>query len=334
MSHLPSMSENGNPANHDATKSVILRFLQGYIALHGTNIPRYSTYVFIPRNYPSTYSRPRKMFESTVEIQLIASYVRTAALMLTLYEYCLTLSLERELIWRRKMSVVSVLFLINRYALILQSFFNVVNSSIWMHHKSGFEEKTCTVISWLALTFQYLLYLVMSAFSVIRAYAIWDGDKRAFVLLPVIGLVMIGCSISKIIEKPFLLPIDSCLLYTTVSQTPVKSSGAANILSSIAASCSVLFEIVAVVVTWMKTVPTLRLLRSTNTEFFPTLVYIMYRDGTLSFIAILLLGIFAILSYVSPIGLNNYLEIYHRSTRRPRTNNFRRRGVKLFNAYR
>ncbi|KAI0083624.1 hypothetical protein BDY19DRAFT_976549 [Irpex rosettiformis] len=89
---------------------------------------------------------------------------------------------------------------------------------------------------------------------------------------------------------------ECCLLYTTVSQTPVKSSGPANsLLDSVAASCTILLEIIVIAITWMKTVPTLRLLRSTNTDFFPALVYIMYRD------AILLLGIFAILSYVSPV---------------------------------
>ncbi|KAI0083625.1 hypothetical protein BDY19DRAFT_619996 [Irpex rosettiformis] len=66
----------------------------------------------------------------------------------------------------------------------------------------------------------------------------------------------------------------------------------------VAISCGIPLEIVVITLTWIKTIPTIRLLRHTDPNFFPTLVYVIYRDGTLSFITILVLSVIALLSYV------------------------------------
>ncbi|KAI0083621.1 hypothetical protein BDY19DRAFT_900034, partial [Irpex rosettiformis] len=176
---------------------------------------------------------------------------------LTLYEYCLTLSQERELIWRRRISVVSVLFLVNRYAIILQGIFNVIKASIWIyHHDKDLEEKVTENLVYLPTsgedtnifqTFHILTFII--AFSAIRAYAIWDRDKRIFLVSLVLCLVYVGCTIVR---------------------------------NRIANSCNIMFEIIVIALTWIKTIPTLRLSRGTNASFFPTLVYVMYRDGEIS----------------------------------------------------
>ncbi|KAI0083626.1 hypothetical protein BDY19DRAFT_620149 [Irpex rosettiformis] len=158
--------------------------------------------------------------------------------MLTLYEYCLTFSQERELIWRRKISVVSILFLINRYALILQGIFNTIKLSIWIEYYTDSEgwvdglPQACAVVSWFGVACEYLISLAFSVFSAVRTYAIWEHDKRILAILLVLGSMYGGCSIYGMTKLTSPLPTHGCLLYANISRSLTRPSGAADVLLS------------------------------------------------------------------------------------------------------
>ncbi|KAI0083245.1 hypothetical protein BDY19DRAFT_998718 [Irpex rosettiformis] len=66
-----------------------------------------------------------------LEVQRMADYFRSAALALSIYEYCVTLSEEQRLIWQRKASLASLLFLVNRYGILFENALMVVSMVLW-----------------------------------------------------------------------------------------------------------------------------------------------------------------------------------------------------------
>ncbi|QRW24597.1 hypothetical protein RhiXN_11509 [Rhizoctonia solani] len=63
---------------------------------------------------------------------VISQYVTVSGLALLLYDHCLTLAAEVELVWPAKMSPVKCAFLINRYVCpLVLSFICAVNSGHW-----------------------------------------------------------------------------------------------------------------------------------------------------------------------------------------------------------
>lgn len=51
--------------------------------------------------------------------------------MLTFYEYVLTISSEIQCIWRRRFSLVTVLFILNRYTLLIRQILMIIHILPW-----------------------------------------------------------------------------------------------------------------------------------------------------------------------------------------------------------
>ncbi|KAI0083616.1 hypothetical protein BDY19DRAFT_900021, partial [Irpex rosettiformis] len=82
---------------------------------------------------------------------------------LSVYDYWLNFSRERQLIWQHKKSMASVLYVAIRYVNISEALF---------------------------LTTQAVLFSPASLFSATRTYALFNRDLRVFICVLVLGLLV------------------------------------------------------------------------------------------------------------------------------------------------
>ncbi|KAI0091844.1 hypothetical protein BDY19DRAFT_903652 [Irpex rosettiformis] len=227
------------------------------------------------------YPEMERVPSGYVEVVTLETYLQTA---LSLYEYFLTLFLERNLIWRRQISMVSALFIANRYANIVVNILHVIKPVIWEEYGPDAENRACSVISWFEIGGQYLIYIALFVFSAIRTHAIWNHNKRILIVVSVLGSIY----------PSFGLLTAACST-RTLPKVLLTNQG---IYSYLAISSTIAMELVVIILTWMKTVPTLRTFRRSNANFTPNVTYILYRDGTLSFLLIFMLSTISLLSSV------------------------------------
>ncbi|KAI0083636.1 hypothetical protein BDY19DRAFT_900028 [Irpex rosettiformis] len=88
---------------------------------------------------------------------------------LFMYDYFLTLPQEIKCIWRRKWSTATVLFLVNRYVVMCNRGFRMIQAVSW---QGQFEHTADRVM-----------------FAAIRMYAIWNRDRKVFACVLALGLI-------------------------------------------------------------------------------------------------------------------------------------------------
>ncbi|KAH9937981.1 hypothetical protein B0H21DRAFT_53642 [Amylocystis lapponica] len=121
------------------------------------------------------------------QIDLIQSSNRNhlcvvAAVVLYAYDYLLTFSREVELIWRRKFTGVTVLFILNRYA-------GMPALLIWGIFSLQLSDSSLTL------------------FSAMRIYAIWNREWRPALVVLGLGLIYFGILMGVLsTERVFVIP--------------------------------------------------------------------------------------------------------------------------------
>ncbi|KAI0765823.1 hypothetical protein BC629DRAFT_1596613 [Irpex lacteus] len=217
-------------------------------------------------------------YSGLVSFPEFVSYLKLqiAAIALSVYEYAITLPQERRLMWQRKLSLASVLFFVNRYAIILENALMLASMAIWAGPDTSLANRV--------------------VFASVRTYVLWNRNKYIFALVLFLGLIKPICAIYLIsrIKLPAQDPYSthSCLFYANVPSVGHMLESTPN------AILSTTFESVVLGLTWAKTIPALRVLRSTKIGLRQSLFYIMSRDGTSQFVVLLAVNIVSILSYV------------------------------------
>ncbi|TFY59207.1 hypothetical protein EVJ58_g5932 [Rhodofomes roseus] len=204
-----------------------------------------------------------------LQSNFITNYCELATCMLIFFEHIVTLPDEIRFIWRRKLTMSSLIFLLNRYILFLYGLVNVVGVIPWTTNIgsdafSGFvcasdaERKTCrcAAIIMLYTVFTLLLYAITPIFSTLRVYAI-AGRKWHFALATFLtGMVAV----------------------------------ASNLVMTIATRvCSIVSDLLVIVVTWWRTYALKR--EADRLHMRASLATLLLRDGTIYFVAILVLNI-------------------------------------------
>ena len=73
-------------------------------------------------------------------------------LALLYYDYFLTLPAEIQCIWNRKLTLASILFLINRYATLVVRTLLIIQTVSWSHVTDNEADKVCTVLNLSSVT--------------------------------------------------------------------------------------------------------------------------------------------------------------------------------------
>ncbi|KAI0765803.1 hypothetical protein BC629DRAFT_1293376 [Irpex lacteus] len=116
---------------------------------------------------------------------------------LFIYEYFLTLPREIKCIWSRKTSTATILFLLNRYVVMCNRGFRMIQAVSW---QGQFEHTADRVI-----------------FAAIRMYAIWNRDSKVFACVLALGLIYpIVNTVSEIFMSSILFCPNPTHRYSTM----------------------------------------------------------------------------------------------------------------------
>ncbi|OBZ75394.1 hypothetical protein A0H81_04370 [Grifola frondosa] len=132
-----------------------------------------------------------------IQSALIENYCLAAAAALLVFDYMVTFDREVYLIWKRKTTGATILFMLNRYIIIL-AFIVAVVETVRLTDKSGllkFFLQSCHDIFWFVQVFDLLPYIVWAAFSSLRAYALSDYNRPLAATILVFGLAPVGVNL-------------------------------------------------------------------------------------------------------------------------------------------
>ena len=79
------------------------------------------------------------------------------------YDYLLTIPAEIQCIWKRKLTLASILFLINRYATLVTRTLLIIQTVSWSHVTDDEADKVCTVLNLSSVTLANTSTVVGSA---------------------------------------------------------------------------------------------------------------------------------------------------------------------------
>jgi len=239
-----------------------------------------------------------EIVESLVGSELEAFTLIVCAVLL-LHEYTITIGQEVELIWWRRWTGPSVLFILNRFSMALQvtAFVNhmFANGAILQNCKFG------QVWVGTAVVFSAIIW---AAFSALRVYALGGQSWILAMLVWIPAMFSPVAYLGDVINVRYtqFQLADNVVFCDTIGNWSLKST----LRGEIAVRASSIFvDVVILLVTWWKTYATTRMAREANLE--KSLSQLLLRDGTLYFLGLLILNI-GTLTYYLVTGIVSSLE--------------------------
>ncbi|KAI0765820.1 hypothetical protein BC629DRAFT_1596611 [Irpex lacteus] len=225
-------------------------------------------------------------FVSYVQSVNISVLIEVASTALFLYEYLLTLPLEINKIWRRKTSLVTLLFLLNRYVVMLNRGLRLIQAVSWYNQYEDVADKM----------------LIVAVFASIRMFALWNRSWIVPAVVFVLGMIYpVGDSIyiTTLVFSSIPPPLTGCGQYSTINFQIWNMSSDEFLLYSFIVGCvaSAVTECVVASLTWAKTVNLQKRLHNSDTvrgKKGPT--YLLLRQGTMHFFIMMTLQILSLMS--------------------------------------
>ncbi|TBU33886.1 hypothetical protein BD311DRAFT_684372 [Dichomitus squalens] len=227
-------------------------------------------------------------FLATQQSIIIGHHCTLSALTLLLFDFAITLDREVELIWRRKTTGASVLFILTRY-LSLAAY--GVRSILMAHLSCGLF--SYSALSILAQAVTYLQYLPWAAFSALRVFALSEEAYRwpTSIVVFVLSSLIFGMNFARL---HWLAPVQnsaigtSCAVFGAVMPSEINK-----VFSTVPRACLIAADVIVIFTTWHATYRTRATVRN---AFAPissrrTLSSILLRDGTLYFVVVLVMNI-------------------------------------------
>ncbi|KAI0706033.1 hypothetical protein C8T65DRAFT_830496 [Cerioporus squamosus] len=215
------------------------------------------------------------------------NYLAVGSVALIVYEHLLTAMQEYRVVWKRKMSIPMVLFVVNRYGLLL---FGIV----------------CEIVGRVQVVIVVVLDLVNVAFSALRIHAInnrnWWWTASIFLL----GFVSTPLNIADLITATYLTGrplIEGCfasigvlgpnpdLWYSNASHRATMFSlclcravdhGTLFSVSLGIRACKICLDVVVLGITWYRTAGIVKAARGAHVD--TSVVSVLLRDGTTYFL--------------------------------------------------
>ncbi|KAI0729078.1 hypothetical protein C8Q72DRAFT_831252 [Fomitopsis betulina] len=217
-----------------------------------------------------------------LELGYIQNYCMVATAALVLYEHACTLSQEADVIWSRKKTGATLLFLLNRFAtagFALAMMLLIPNWDTLL---------ACRTVNLLLPAFQLMLSFIWAAFSALRVFAISGRDWRMSGFVFALSLVPVGTNLVSDIRQTYdLLQIP---FFTVVCDyTSLISEKTSISLLITTRTCLIAADLLVLVVTWRHTY---RLNKEARAISLKTpMVTLLLRDGTIYFTLLLVLNV-------------------------------------------
>jgi len=119
-----------------------------------------------------------------VEANNSKAYINLATATILAFDYFLTLNLERELIWKRSWSLITILFLITRYSPFLDT------AAAMTHYMVYFPSEYVCLFTYQIQAVSYLIGLCASEYLLLtRTVAVWGNERRVFLVLVILWIL-------------------------------------------------------------------------------------------------------------------------------------------------
>ncbi|KAI0705913.1 hypothetical protein BC835DRAFT_1302665 [Cytidiella melzeri] len=213
------------------------------------------------------------------------AHVHQSASVLFVFDYCLTVGQESNLIWRRKWTIATWLFIVTRYVALLSAGLQFIQNStisgyVRVPSSSPFREGTIllgrckgmTITTSTLSVAKFLCFAVLSkhvpsVFSALRVYALLEGNLLVtgvvfvLTLVPAATNIYKSCVTSFMVAPEFEFGFQRCIGYSSVTEKlalgPYRTAQ--------------------------------------RHGFWAPLVIMLFRDGTLYFIILLIMNVIVVL---------------------------------------
>lgn len=113
-------------------------------------------------------------------MQDIGATLELAATVLYCYDCVLTFGDEVEHFWDRKFTQATLLYMINRYVMLVNRLIRLTDFVHWGHHSQAEADRICNSIWRLSEVCTMIMHISMAVFSALRLWAILDRSWAAF----------------------------------------------------------------------------------------------------------------------------------------------------------
>lgn len=218
---------------------------------------------------------------------LLQRRIQTTMSVLAMYEFVITIDQEISAVWKRKLSVASILLFATRWAMVLQAIIALAPDA-----------KTtpgCVAEGAISEVALLTLFLITAAFSALRVYALWDNSK---LLAGVVFLLQLSPFVSNMwssIHSEYrVLPAFGC---TQIVHFGLKTFTTLVRTSRIPA---ILGDALVVAVTWVRSFRQVR--KANKLGMSVPLSSMLFRDGTAYFLLLLAINVLELCTNLSEAG--------------------------------
>ncbi|KAJ8473870.1 hypothetical protein ONZ51_g7598 [Trametes cubensis] len=205
-------------------------------------------------------------YAAEIKTLINETYYTLAAFALLSFEYVITFDREVRLVWGRKVTGATVLYVLNRYWLFLEYITQVV-TTFPISEKLVFSIlQSCDVVGYMVIVGNAGPPFIWAAFSALRGYAL-SGRKSwvaLIILLFYVPHIALTCSLVRDSNAPAAVTIAS-------------------------RTCLIVGDLIVLAVTWQSTFNIARAARMARMRV--SLTYSILTDGTLYFVCLLILNV-------------------------------------------
>ncbi|OCH92797.1 hypothetical protein OBBRIDRAFT_886033 [Obba rivulosa] len=206
-----------------------------------------------------------------------------SACAIVFYDHVVTLSREVELMWGRKLTSVIMLFYLNRWSIFVWA----VMQFAYLNNLATLP--SCEGVDFFSDAVGILLYAIWAVFSGIRIYAISGGSWWLALVVFLLSLVAIGTNAYGWYAVAWF-QINSLPVLGAACFSGRNVSAATDTALTISSrTCQIIADILVLIVTWYKTYALKRAAVRNNIE--APLATTLLRDGSISFLALLVLNV-------------------------------------------
>ncbi|KAI0720946.1 hypothetical protein C8T65DRAFT_800688 [Cerioporus squamosus] len=209
------------------------------------------------------------------------------ALTMLYYDYSLTLSMEIEYFWKRaRFSLVSVLFVVNRYLGLLGSI------PVALEYFVHFKPEVCRQLQAYHQYYAILGQVIVGVILILRTYALYGRSRRILVALSALGLVLVAGTLIAGTVKTKAVTANTSSQYTFVG-CDLSLSAEQGFRSAIGWIAMLCLDTTVFVLTVAKTI-------HMRHEIRQRLLQVLFRDGAMYYGILVVANIANILTFLAP----------------------------------
>jgi len=215
-------------------------------------------------------------------------YLFCVASALLVFDFFVMIPHEIGYIWRRKVSMATILYFVIRYAPLIS------RTAVIYSLLPGSNTQTCMIVSWI---YEMLVFFTLSSIAVLsalRIYAIWSLQRALLatvlftgMILPIIHLIVRTSTLTSHAQQSM-----TCQLFLANplnnQMTSIFSAKTAELLVLVSRFAATGSDGLIVLLIWLKIYATYKVLVTSKLPVKSSLIRMVFRDGVLYFFFLLM----------------------------------------------